>query len=200
MAALWLRMPLVLSFLLLAGSTPLAQTQFASLTGRITSTGGNPLPDAEVVATNVATGVSQSAKSNQEASTPCPRCPLAPTSTCDSGKVSIVRDHPYSARVGPERAHRDQTANGVRRHNRGHRHHTDPADAGCGRRRGPLGGDDPAHAPERAQLLPTVVAAARRLQPDPNSFTQPKNLDFRDGRTSTGSVNRKTTTCSTAWT
>ena len=39
MAAICMRMPLVLSFVMLAGSIPLAaQTQFASLTGKIAST------------------------------------------------------------------------------------------------------------------------------------------------------------------
>jgi hypothetical protein len=66
-AAICLRMSLVLSFLMLAGSLPLAtQTQFASLTGRIASTDGRPLSNAEVIATNVATEVVHSAKSNEE--------------------------------------------------------------------------------------------------------------------------------------
>jgi hypothetical protein len=60
-------MSLVLSFLMLAGSLPLAaQTHFASLTGRIASADGSPVSDAEVVATNVATEVVHSVKSNEE--------------------------------------------------------------------------------------------------------------------------------------
>ena len=56
-------MPLVLAFLWLAGSIPLAaQTQFATVTGRIASTDGSPLSGADVIATNVATEVVHSAK------------------------------------------------------------------------------------------------------------------------------------------
>jgi hypothetical protein len=43
-----------------------AQTQFASFTGTITSTDGNPIPNVEVTATNQATQVPYTATSNDE--------------------------------------------------------------------------------------------------------------------------------------
>jgi hypothetical protein len=50
----------------LLGAIPvLGQTQFASFTGAITSRDGNPVPNVEVVATNVATDVRYTAKSNE---------------------------------------------------------------------------------------------------------------------------------------
>jgi hypothetical protein len=50
---------------MLLGAVPLlAQTQFASFTGTITTKDGNPLPGVEVVATNVATQVKYTARSN----------------------------------------------------------------------------------------------------------------------------------------
>jgi hypothetical protein len=52
------------SLVLLAAVPALAQTQFASVTGTVTSRDGNPLPDVEVVATNQATQVPYRAKSN----------------------------------------------------------------------------------------------------------------------------------------
>jgi hypothetical protein len=61
------RTTLVLSCLLLLGSVPLlAQTQFASFTGTVSSRDGNPIPDVEVVATNQATQVVYRGRSNNE--------------------------------------------------------------------------------------------------------------------------------------
>lgn len=61
----WLKTVLILSSALLLSSIPLlAQTQFASFTGIVTSNDGNPLPDIQVVATNVATQVTYPARSN----------------------------------------------------------------------------------------------------------------------------------------
>jgi hypothetical protein len=55
----------VLWFVVLGGWVPIvAQTQFASFTGTITSKDGIPVPNAEVVATNLATQVTYSARSN----------------------------------------------------------------------------------------------------------------------------------------
>src|SRR5262245_62859327 len=60
------RTTLALAFAVLLGSVPLmAQTHFASFTGTVTSKDGNPLPDAEVVATNVATKVAYTSRSNE---------------------------------------------------------------------------------------------------------------------------------------
>jgi len=51
----------------LVGAVPLlAQTQFASFTGTIISKDGNPVPNVEVVATNVATQVQYKARSNND--------------------------------------------------------------------------------------------------------------------------------------
>src|SRR5712691_4246179 len=59
------RTTLALSFVTLLGPvTLLAQTQFASFTGTVTSKDGNPLPKVEVVATNQATQVTYPARSN----------------------------------------------------------------------------------------------------------------------------------------
>ena len=59
------RTTLALSFVTLLGPvTLLAQTQFASFTGTVTSKDGNPLPKVEVVATNQATQVTYTARSN----------------------------------------------------------------------------------------------------------------------------------------
>jgi hypothetical protein len=53
--------------LALVGAVPLlAQTQFASFTGTINSRDGNPVPSVEVVATNVATQVQYTARSNND--------------------------------------------------------------------------------------------------------------------------------------
>ena len=61
----WLRTALAVSSVLLIGSVPLlAQSQFASFTGTVTSTDGNPLPNVELVATNEATQVTYTARSN----------------------------------------------------------------------------------------------------------------------------------------
>jgi carboxypeptidase family protein len=60
-----LRAGAVLAFLLLGGWVSLvAQTHFASFTGTISSKDGNPLPNVEVTATNVATQVTYTARSN----------------------------------------------------------------------------------------------------------------------------------------
>ncbi|PYQ12860.1 MAG: hypothetical protein DMF80_18220 [Acidobacteria bacterium] len=62
----WLGTTLALSSLVLLGPVPLlAQTQFASFTGTVTSKDGNPLPNVELVATNQATQVVYTAKSNE---------------------------------------------------------------------------------------------------------------------------------------
>jgi hypothetical protein len=66
MKARWLRTTLMLSSAAFLATAPLlAQTQFASFTGTVTSRDGNPLPDIEVVATNVATQVTYTARSNE---------------------------------------------------------------------------------------------------------------------------------------
>jgi len=61
----WLRTALAVSSALLMSSVPLlAQSQFASFTGTVTSTDGNPLPNVELVATSEATQVTYTARSN----------------------------------------------------------------------------------------------------------------------------------------
>jgi hypothetical protein len=63
----WLWTTLSLPFLVLLTTGPaLAQTQFASFTGTVSSRDGNPLPDVEVVATNQATQVQYRARSNDQ--------------------------------------------------------------------------------------------------------------------------------------
>ena len=52
----WPSTPLAVFAVVLLAAVPLvAQTQFASFTGAITSKDGNPVPNVDVVATNVAT-------------------------------------------------------------------------------------------------------------------------------------------------
>jgi hypothetical protein len=61
----WLRTARAVPYVLLVVAAPLlAQTQFASFTGTITSSDGSPLASVEVVATNVATQVTYRATSN----------------------------------------------------------------------------------------------------------------------------------------
>ena len=61
----WPSTPLAVFAVVLLAAVPLvAQTQFASFTGAITSKDGNPVPNVDVVATNVATMVKYTAKSN----------------------------------------------------------------------------------------------------------------------------------------
>jgi hypothetical protein len=63
----WFRGPFSLSLLLLVGCVAIAaQALFASLTGTITSSDGLAIPNVEVVATNEATQVKYSAKSNAQ--------------------------------------------------------------------------------------------------------------------------------------
>jgi len=58
---------LTLAAVVLLGSVPLlAQTQFASFTGTITTKDGGPVPNVDVVATNVATQVKYTARSNND--------------------------------------------------------------------------------------------------------------------------------------
>ena len=61
------RLVAALTVVLLCGSVPLlAQTHFASFTGIISGNDGIPVPNVEVVATNVATQVPYTARSNNE--------------------------------------------------------------------------------------------------------------------------------------
>ncbi|HEU0093847.1 MAG TPA: carboxypeptidase-like regulatory domain-containing protein, partial [Vicinamibacteria bacterium] len=59
-----LRTTLVVSFVMLLAVRLLAQSQFASFTGTVISKDGNPLPKVEIVATNQATQVTYSGRSN----------------------------------------------------------------------------------------------------------------------------------------
>ena len=62
----WSRTAVALSSVVLLGSVPLlAQTNFASFTGIVASKDGNPVAGVEVTATNVATGVAYTARSNE---------------------------------------------------------------------------------------------------------------------------------------
>jgi Carboxypeptidase regulatory-like domain len=183
MAAPWLRMPLVLSFLLLAGSIPLAQTQFASLTGRITSTGGDPLPDAEVVATNVATGVSQSAKSNQDGFYTLSALPIG------TYRVRATAERFQSSVTTPIRLESGQNARIDLTMQMGFADTIEVTgitpilqtqDAVVGEvlseatiQHMPLNGRN---FSQLSLLLPGVST------PDPNSFTEPKNLNLSGGR------------------
>ena len=65
MRSRWLRAASTATVALLCSVPLLAQTQFASFTGTVTSKDGNPLPNVEVVATNQATQVAYTAKSNE---------------------------------------------------------------------------------------------------------------------------------------
>src|SRR5207249_1829948 len=59
-----LRTTLVVSFVMLLAVPLLAQSQFAGLTGTVISKDGNPLPKVELVATNQATQVTYTGRSN----------------------------------------------------------------------------------------------------------------------------------------
>jgi hypothetical protein len=64
---------------MLLGSVPvLAQTHFASFTGAVTSKDGAPLPNVEVVATNQATGVTYTARSNDSGRYTISALPIGP--------------------------------------------------------------------------------------------------------------------------
>src|SRR5438093_12485945 len=65
MRSRWLRTALAISAALVCSVPLLAQTQFASFTGIVSSKDGNPLPSVDVVATNQATQVAYTAKSNE---------------------------------------------------------------------------------------------------------------------------------------
>jgi hypothetical protein len=65
MRSRWLRTWGLTSVVMLGSVPLLAQTQFASFTGTVTSRDGNPLTDVEVVATNAATQVTYRARSNE---------------------------------------------------------------------------------------------------------------------------------------
>jgi hypothetical protein len=63
----WCSVLVISTVALLLGSSPLAaQTQFASFTGSVNSTDGNPVPGVTVVATNEATQVTYTAVSNEQ--------------------------------------------------------------------------------------------------------------------------------------
>jgi len=63
----WMLRDLTLAAAVVLGSVPLlAQTQFASFTGTIASKDGGPVPNVEVVATNVATQAKHTARSNND--------------------------------------------------------------------------------------------------------------------------------------
>ncbi|PYQ00592.1 MAG: TonB-dependent receptor, partial [Acidobacteria bacterium] len=60
-----MRTALAISAALVCSVPLLAQTQFASFTGIVSSKDGNPLPNVDLVATNQATQVAYTAKSNE---------------------------------------------------------------------------------------------------------------------------------------
>ena len=65
MRSRWMRTALAISAALMCPVPLLAQTQFASFTGTVSSKDGNPLPSVDVVATNQATQVAYPTKSNE---------------------------------------------------------------------------------------------------------------------------------------
>src|SRR5206468_11028408 len=65
MRSRWMRTALPICVALLCSVPLLAQTQFASFTGIVSSKDGNPLPNVDLVATNQATQVAYTAKSNE---------------------------------------------------------------------------------------------------------------------------------------
>src|SRR5687768_11198782 len=70
---------LSLPVLVLCVTAPaLAQTQFASFTGTVSSRDGNPLPDVEVVATNQATQIAYRARSNDRGLYTISALPIGP--------------------------------------------------------------------------------------------------------------------------
>ena len=190
-----------LTCLVLLASIPVsAQTHFASFTGTVTSSDGNPVPGVEVVATNEATQVTYTAdEQRRRASTRSPPSRSAPTRSGrrrrTSGPSRPTRSSSNPART---RASTSRCTVGATEKGRGHRRHPDPADPGRGRRRGHLGDDDRAHAAQRPQLLAAVAAAARRHHHRARHLHRAEELRRRAGRTSTASASRKTTTCSTA--
>ena len=140
-----------------------AQTHFASFTGTVTSRDGNPVPNVEVVATNVATQVAYTARSNDEGLYtiygPADRHLQGPA---QAQSFQAFETNPIQLESGQNArvdipmqlgASESVEVTGVT---------PDPADAGRRRRRGHLGDDHPGHAAQRAQLLAALAAAAGR--------------------------------------
>ena len=172
-----------LTCLVLLASIPVsAQTQFASFTGSVTSTDGNPVPGVSVVATNEATQVTYTAVSNEQGLYTIAALPIgtykvrADAQNFRPFETSAIRlESGQTARVDitlTVGATEKVEVTGVT---------PDPADAGRGRRRGHLADDDRADAAERPQLLAAVAAAARGHDHRARTrFTEPKN--FGQGR------------------
>jgi hypothetical protein len=68
--------PALLAAVLAVPTLLLAQAQFASFTGTVSSKDGQPVPSVEVVATNQATGVTYSAKTNNDGIYTIPSLPI----------------------------------------------------------------------------------------------------------------------------
>ncbi len=159
----WLRTALAVSSVLLVSSVPmLAQSQFASFTGTVTSSDGNPLPNVELVATNEATQVTYTARSNDAGLYTISALPIGTYKVkAEASNFRALRDQPDQARIGPERARGHHAGGRGHRAGRSHRRQPDPPDRGRRRRRGHLRDDHRADAAQRAQLLAAIAAAAR---------------------------------------
>ena len=174
------RTALVVSFVMLMAVPLLAQTHFASFTGTITSRDGNPLADVEVVATNAATQVTYRARSNDRGLYTISALPIgtykvrAQAPSFQAFETNAIRlESGQNARV-------DITMQlGRRGERRGGRRGPHPPDAGRRRGRGHLGDDHRGHAPQRAQLLPALAAAARRRHHRPRQLHRAQELRQR---------------------
>ena len=124
------RIALSVAFVLTIGWISLgAQAQFASFTGTVLGSDGNPVPGVEVVATNEATQVAYTAKSNDQGLYTIATLPIGTyVIRANSQKLQAVRDESNQAGDRPDRACRYPAAGGRDREGRSHRHHPHPAD------------------------------------------------------------------------
>ncbi len=159
-----LRVGAALILLVLAGGVSLgAQTHFASFTGTAVDKDGKPVPDVEVVATNVATQVAYTARSNDAG--PLHDHGSADRHVQDSCPGTRISSHTRRTRSrlsqGRTRGSTSPCRPACSENGRSHRHHPDPADPGRRRRRSHLGDDHRAHAAQRPQLLPARRCCCR---------------------------------------
>ena len=188
-----------LSLALLAAVPLLAQTQFASFTGTIHSKDGNPVPNVEVAATNVATQVKYTARSNNDGIYTITALPIGTYKIrAESQGFQAYETNPIRLEIGPERARRHPDAArrlGERRGRRGDPHPADPGRGGRAR--------SSRKAPSRASRSTDATSPSCRCcfpasSPGTPTASPSPRTSAAGGRWSTASVSRRTTTSWTA--